>query len=135
MLNIPFCMVISKKKFMRNNLLTMLRMTPTLFVALRNFSMVLSKFLRLGKLSWIAFFLKLSFLCHSNPNLCTKKVGNHLMIFVLYVDNLILTGINPKNFTHMKSNLKNKFEMIDLRHWHCFLGLQVLQTKEGIFLS
>jgi hypothetical protein len=35
----------------------------------------------------------------------------------------------------VKSSLTNKFEMIDLGYLHYFLGLQVLQTKEGIFLS
>jgi hypothetical protein len=35
----------------------------------------------------------------------------------------------------MKTSLKKKFDMIDLGFLHYFLGLQVLQTKEGIFLS
>jgi hypothetical protein len=111
-------------------------MTPTLFVTLRNLSMALSKLLGLGMLKWIAFFLTLNFSrCHSDPNVYTKKVGNHLIILVLYVDDLILTGSDPKLLTHVKSNLKKKFEMIDLGHLHYFLGLQVLQTKEGISLS
>ena len=37
--------------------------------------------------------------CHSNPNVYTKKVGNHLIILVLYVDDLILTGSDPKLIT------------------------------------
>ncbi len=73
--------------------------------------------------------------CHSDPNVYTKKVGNHLIILVLYVDDLILTGSDPKLITHVKSSLKQNFEMSDLGHLHYFLGLQVLQTKEGIFLS
>jgi hypothetical protein len=71
--------------------------------------------------------------CHSDPNVYTKKVGSHLIILVLYVDDLILTGSDPKLLTHVKSNLKKKFEMTDLGYLHYFLGLQVLQTKEGIF--
>ena len=71
--------------------------------------------------------------CHSNPNIYTKKVGNHLIILVLYVDDLILTGRDPKFITHVKSGLKQNFEMSDLRHLHYFIGRQVLQTKEGIF--
>ena len=46
-----------------------------------------------------------------------------------------LTGSDPKLITHVKSSLKQNFEMSDLGHLHYFLGLQVLQTKEGIFLS
>ena len=75
------------------------------------------------------------FRCHSNPNVYTKKVANHIIIPILYVDDLILTGSDPKLLTHVKSSLKQNFEMSDLGHLHYFLGLQVLQTKEGIFLS
>ena len=73
--------------------------------------------------------------CHSDPNVYTKKLGNHLIILVFYVDDIILIGSDPKIITHVKSSPKQNFEMLDLGHLHYFLGLQVLQTKEGIFLS
>ena len=67
--------------------------------------------------------------CHSNPNVYTKKVGNHLIILVLYLDDLILTGSDPKLLTHVKSGLKQIFEMLDLGHLHYFLGLQSLANQ------
>jgi hypothetical protein len=73
--------------------------------------------------------------CHSDPNVYTKKVGSHLIILVLYVDDLILTGSDSKLLNHVKNNLKKKFEMTDLGFLCYFLGLQVLQANEGIFLS
>jgi hypothetical protein len=73
--------------------------------------------------------------CYSDPNVFTKKLGSHLIILVLYVDDLIIIGSDPKLLTHVKSNLKKNFEMTDLGYLHYFLGLQVLQTKEGISLS
>ena len=51
---------------------------------------------------------------HSDPNVSTKKVGNHIIILVLYVDDLILTSSDPKLLTHVKSSLKQNFEMSDL---------------------
>ena len=72
---------------------------------------------------------------HYDPNVYTKKVGSHLIILVLYVDDLILTGSDSKILNHVKTILKKKFEMTDLGFLHYFLGLQVLQTNEGIFLS
>jgi hypothetical protein len=71
----------------------------------------------------------------SDPNVYTKKLGSHLIILVLYVDDLILTGSDSKLLKHVKTSLKKKFEMTDLGFLHYFLGLQVLQTSEGIFLS
>jgi hypothetical protein len=73
--------------------------------------------------------------CHSNPNVYTKTVESHLIILFLYVDDLILTGSDSKLFNNVKTSLKKKFEMTDLGFLHYFLGLQVLQTNEGIFLS
>ena len=72
--------------------------------------------------------------CHSDNNVYTKRVDGHLIILVLYVDDLILNG-DAKLINHVKSSLKKKFDMIDLGYLHYFLGLQVLQTKEGISLS
>eukprot|EP00253_Pinus_taeda_P030504 PITA_30504 len=83
-----------------------------------------------------SFLLESSFSrCHSNNIFYTKKVGKSLIILVLYVDDLILTGNDPNLINHVKSSLKKKFEMTDLGHLHYFLGLQVLQSKEGISFS
>jgi hypothetical protein len=60
---------------------------------------------------------------HSDPNVYTKKVGSHLIILVLYVDDLILTGSDSKLLNQVKTNLKKKFEMTDLGFLYYFLGL------------
>ena len=73
--------------------------------------------------------------CHSNNTIYTKKVGKSFTILVLYVDDLILTSSDPNHINRVNSRLKNKFEMTDLGHLHYFIGLQVLQSKEGITLS
>ena len=73
--------------------------------------------------------------CHFDNNVYTKRVDGHLIILVLYVDDVILTRSDPKLINHVKSSHKKKFDMTDLRYFHYFLGLQVLQSKEGISLS
>ena len=71
--------------------------------------------------------------CYYDTNLNTKKVVNNLIILVLYADDYILTGSDPKLLTQVRSSLNKKFETTNLGHLYYFLGLQVLQTKEGIF--
>ena len=44
---------------------------------------------------------------HSESNVYTNKVGNHLIILVLYVDDIILTGSDPKLITHVNPVLRN----------------------------
>eukprot|EP00253_Pinus_taeda_P026826 PITA_26826 len=73
--------------------------------------------------------------CHSKNIVYTKKEGESLIILFLYVDDVILTGSDPNLINHVKSILKNKFEMTHFGHLHYFLNLQVLQSKEGISLS
>ena len=60
---------------------------------------------------------------HFDPNVYTKKVHEHLIILVLYVDGLTLAISDAKLLSHMKSNLKKKFEITNLGHLHYFLGL------------
>ena len=98
--------------------------------------MVLSKLLDLGMPKRETFFLTLIFSrCHYDPNVYTKKVGIHIIILILYVDDLIFPSSDPKLLTHVKASLKNKFEMIVLGFFHYFLCLQVFQTQEGICIS
>ena len=73
--------------------------------------------------------------CHCDNTVYTKKVGKYFTILVLYVDDIILIGSDPNHINHVKSSLKKKFEMTDLGHLDYFLGLQVLQSKEGIIIS
>ena len=48
---------------------------------------------------------------------------------------LLSLVVIPKLINHVKSSLKKKFDMTNLRYLHYFLGLQVLESKEGISLS
>eukprot|EP00253_Pinus_taeda_P031101 PITA_31101 len=73
--------------------------------------------------------------CHPDNTVYTKKVGKSPIILVIYVDDIILTSSDPNLINHVKFSLKKKFEMTDLGQLHYFLGLQVLQFKEGISLS
>jgi hypothetical protein len=56
------------------------------------------------------------------------------IILLLYVDDLFLTG-EENLITECKKNLAAKFEMKDLGLMHYFLGLEVQQSLEMIFLN
>jgi hypothetical protein len=70
--------------------------------------------------------------CHSDPTVYTQKHGTDLLILVLYVDDLILTGSSSSMIQSIQQALMGQFEMTDLGLLHYFLGLQVLQSSEGI---
>jgi hypothetical protein len=85
------------------------------------------------------FLMSLGFSKSSaNPNLYFK-VGDGepviLLLYVeLYVDDLILT-CTEKLITDCKRKLGAEFEMKDLGMMHYFLGLEVWQRSDGIFLN
>ena len=69
-----------------------------------------------------------------DPNLYLKVVEDEPVILLLYMDDLFLTG-NEKQIKESKKKLAEEFEMKDLGLMHCFLGLEVWQSSEGIFLN
>jgi hypothetical protein len=69
-----------------------------------------------------------------DSNLYFKIVQNHSLILVLYVDDLFLTG-EEHQIAQCKRELNSKFEMKDLGPMHYFLGLEVRQKQDEIFLS
>ena len=67
-------------------------------------------------------------------NLYFKIMENELVILLLYVDDLFLTG-KEKLIVECKRRLATEFEMKDLGLLHYFLGLEVWQSLERIFLN
>ncbi|RVW35655.1 Retrovirus-related Pol polyprotein from transposon TNT 1-94 [Vitis vinifera] len=58
-----------------------------------------------------------------------------VLIVSLYVDDLIFTGNDELMFAEFKHSLKHEFDMTDLHKMRYFLGLEVLQKSDGIFIS
>jgi hypothetical protein len=67
-------------------------------------------------------------------NLYYKVVDGESLILILYVDDLFLTKAEHL-ITWCKQELASEFEMKDLRMMHYFLGLEVWQRTDEIFLS
>ena len=58
-----------------------------------------------------------------------------ILIVSLYVDDLIYTGNSGKMMEDFKKDMMETYEMSDLGMLHYFLGIEVLQNDEGIFIS
>ena len=82
-----------------------------------------------------SFLLNMGFTkSKADPNLYLKVVEDEPIILLLYVDELFLTR-NEKQIMESKKKLAKEFEMKDLGLMHYFLGLEVWQSSEGIFLN
>jgi hypothetical protein len=69
-----------------------------------------------------------------DPSLYYNIVNGESLILVLYVDDLFLTGTESL-IIECKYVLASEFEMKDLGMMHYFLGLEVWQRTDEIFLS
>jgi hypothetical protein len=72
---------------------------------------------------------------NQDHNIYVLHVNDETLIVALYVDDLVITGSNVNLILGLKKQLANTFEMIDLGLLHLFLGIQVLQMDDGIFIS
>ncbi|GKD21325.1 uncharacterized mitochondrial protein-like protein, partial [Tanacetum coccineum] len=63
-----------------------------------------------------------------------KQKGDILLVQV-YVDDIIFGSTNKKLCTGFEKLMKDKFQMSYIRELTFFLGLQVQQKKDGIFIS
>ena len=58
-----------------------------------------------------------------------------IIIVCLYIDDLIFTGSNLKMIAKFRETMVKHFEMIDLGLMSYFLGIKVVQTNGGVFIS
>ena len=84
-----------------------------------------------------AYFCKEGFKkCPYEHTLFTKTGdGGKLLIVCLYVDDLIFTGNDSAMFESFKKSMMIEFNMSDLGKMHYFLGIKVVQSAAGIFIS
>ncbi|XP_057785127.1 uncharacterized mitochondrial protein AtMg00810-like [Salvia miltiorrhiza] len=65
-----------------------------------------------------------------------KKGGNNgLLLVCVYVDDIIYMGSSHSLITEFKESMMNMFEMTDLGLLHYFLGLEIKQGEDGVFVS
>lgn len=71
----------------------------------------------------------------ADPSLFVYNHHNVLAYLLVYVDDFVLTGNNSSFLTQFVSTLSNRFSLKDLGPLHHFLGVEVIPTKSGLFLS
>lgn len=83
-----------------------------------------------------AYFMKEGFeRCDFEHTLFIKsEEGGKILIVSLYVDDLIFTGNCESMFVKFKNSMKHEFDMTDLGKMRYFLGVEVMQCTEGIYI-
>jgi hypothetical protein len=67
--------------------------------------------------------------------LFTKKIRKDLFVLQIYVDDIIFESINQVFCEEFGNMMANEFEMSMIGDLSYFLGLQIKQLKNGIFVS
>nr|GEU88102.1 ribonuclease H-like domain-containing protein [Tanacetum cinerariifolium] len=72
----------------------------------------------------------------NNWSICQLDVNNaFLYALLVYVDDIIITGNNSSEIEKLKAFLNTKFRIKDLGRLKYFLGIEVIDTKNGLCLS
>ncbi|KAH9723790.1 reverse transcriptase Ty1/copia-type domain-containing protein [Citrus sinensis] len=73
--------------------------------------------------------------CKSDSSLFYKWDKGHILLVLVYVDDIIITGSNSLSVLQVISDMQATFALKDLGELSYFLGVEVTKTKEGIHLS
>jgi hypothetical protein len=71
----------------------------------------------------------------ADPTLLTKTYDGDLFVCQIYVDDIIFGSTNQKSCEEFSKVMMQKFKMSIMGELNYFLGFQVKQLKEGIFIS
>lgn len=73
--------------------------------------------------------------CIHEYALYVKKKNNDVFYVCIYVDDLIFTGSSTEMFEDFKKIMAREFEMMDMGPMSYYLGIEVIQSDDGIFIS
>ncbi|XP_059275216.1 uncharacterized mitochondrial protein AtMg00810-like [Lycium ferocissimum] len=72
---------------------------------------------------------------NADHSLFLKRQNGKITVLIIYVDDMIVTGNDVGEMTKLKTCLSNEFDMKDLGGLKYFLSIEVIRSKQGIFLS
>ena len=72
---------------------------------------------------------------YADRTLFVKNDENYLLVAQVYVDDIIFRATTDARAIELFEEMKKEFEMSMVEELTFFLGLQVKQKKEGIFIS
>ncbi|KAJ9547239.1 hypothetical protein OSB04_019782 [Centaurea solstitialis] len=70
-----------------------------------------------------------------DTTLFLKKEGDDLLLVQIYVDDIIFGSTNPELCTKFSEIMETEFEMSMMGELNFFLGIQVKQNPDGIFIN
>nr|GEV74571.1 ribonuclease H-like domain, reverse transcriptase, RNA-dependent DNA polymerase [Tanacetum cinerariifolium] len=73
--------------------------------------------------------------CTLEQAIYTKTSKDSTLLIGVYVDDLIITGTSKEEIDKFKAQMKEKFEMSDLRFLAYYLGIEVTQTNGDISIK
>jgi len=83
-----------------------------------------------------SFLLSYAFFCsHANASMFIARTESHILVLLLYVDNIVLASNSDAMLYHFIILLSEQFAMKDLRDLEYFLGIQVVRPPSGLCLT
>ena len=70
-----------------------------------------------------------------DTTLFIKRKLHDILLVQIYVDDIIFGSTNDSLCKEFSQDMQNEFEMSMMGELNFFLGLQIKQTKNGIFIS
>nr|GEY68968.1 retrovirus-related Pol polyprotein from transposon TNT 1-94 [Tanacetum cinerariifolium] len=70
-----------------------------------------------------------------DPTLFTRKIGKHILLVQIYVDDIIFASTDLKACNMFSNEMSSKFQMSMMGQMSFILGLQVSQSPGGIFIN
>ena len=64
-----------------------------------------------------------------------RNSSSGIILLVVYMNDIVITGSDSQGISSLKSFLHSQFHTKDLRMLRYFLGIEVMRSKCGIFLS
>lgn len=73
--------------------------------------------------------------CKSDPSLFIYRTSTELILFLIYVDDIIVTGPSISSISRLIRTLQDDFALKDLGPPHFFLGVEAIKTDQHLYIS